>query len=352
MPYSLDHFRYDLPERLIAQQPLPDRHHSRMMVLSRGQPETAHHIFHELPGLLPAQALLVVNNTRVLPRRLKAVLRGGARVEALLVEELGPGEWRAVVKRARRIKPGEIVPFGGGKLPAEALRRDSQGGWIFRFDEPATLPGRLEQFGLAPLPPYIRRDPDLPGQDKADRDAYQTCYAAVPGAIAAPTAGLHFVPEVLQRIRGRGIEIAELTLHVGLGTFSPVKTQDVALHKMHGEWYEMPERTARLILQARDAGRPVIAVGTTTVRALESWAEEGMAPGHAGWSHLFIRPPYRFQLVAGLITNFHQPGSTLLMMVAAFHGLEPLLEAYREAVAREYRFFSYGDCMAILPGPG
>ena len=332
-----------------------------MMVLARGRSAAAHHHFSELPGLLPANALLVVNNTRVLPRRVKAILAGGARVEALLVEEQAPGEWRAMVKRARRIKEGETVLFGDGHLPALALRREDDGSWIFRFDAPATLPDRLEQHGFAPLPPYIRRGDDLPAQDALDRSAYQTCYAAVPGAIAAPTAGLHFVPETLDQIRERGIQIAQLTLHVGLGTFTSVKAQDLDLHKMHGEWYEVPKETARQIVQARAAGRPVIAVGTTTVRALESWALEcgpadGTAPdnmiqGHAGWARLFIRPPFSFRIVEGLITNFHQPGSTLLMLVAAFHGFEPLLEAYREAVEREYRFFSYGDCMAILPGP-
>lgn len=365
MPYSLDQFQYDLPKNLIAQQPLASRHHSRMMLLTRGHGAAAHHHFHELPGLLPANALLVVNNTRVLPRRVTAVLKGGARVEALLVEELAPGEWRAMVKRARRIKVGETVPFGDGHLPALALRRDEEGGWIFRFDEPATLPGRLEQHGFAPLPPYIRRGRDLPAQDQLDKSAYQTCYASIPGAIAAPTAGLHFVAEVLEQIRERGIGIVELTLHVGLGTFTSVKEENLDLHKMHGEWYELPKDTAQQILQARAEGRPVIAVGTTTVRALESWAQDdsalegsalegseltGRAQGHSGWAHMFIRPPYSFRVVEGLITNFHQPGSTLLMLVAAFQGLEPLLEAYREAVETNYRFFSYGDCMAILPG--
>lgn len=361
MPYLLEQFDFDLPDSLIAQQPLEPRHHSRLMLLGRGGASIAHRVFHELPGLLPADALLVLNNTRVLPRRLKGELPGGTAVEALLLEDLGQGQWRAMVKKAKRLKAGQPVVFAAGNLPAEAVRRCEDGCWVLRFEDPATMPARLERHGLAPLPPYIRRRGHGPELDDKDKAAYQTCYASVPGAIAAPTAGLHFVPEVLAQVRARRIEIAELTLHVGVGTFTPVKTRNLELHKMHGEWYELPEPTARRIVAAREAGRPVIAVGTTTVRALESWARDvmaddamaggGMAGGHSGWSRLFIHPPYSFRVVDGMVTNFHQPRSTLLMLVAAFHGLEPLLSAYREAVARRYRFFSYGDCMAILP-PG
>jgi S-adenosylmethionine:tRNA ribosyltransferase-isomerase len=371
MPYLVEQFDFHLPDSLIAQQPLEPRHHSRMMLLERGSASVAHRVFHELPGLLPADALLVLNNTRVLPRRLKGELPGGTAVEALLLEDLGQGQWRAMVKKARRLKAGKPVAFAAGNLPAEAVRRCEDGCWVLRFEDAPTVPARLARYGLAPLPPYIRRKGHAPELDERDKAAYQTCYATVPGAIAAPTAGLHFVPEVLAQVRARGIEIAELTLHVGVGTFTPVKTRNPELHKMHEEWYELPDSTARQIVAAREAGRPVIAVGTTAVRALESWARDvaaegamangaiandvtadgGKAEGHSGWSNLFIHPPYSFRVVDGMITNFHQPRSTLLMLVAAFHGLEPLLSAYREAVGRQYRFFSYGDCMAILP-PG
>jgi S-adenosylmethionine:tRNA ribosyltransferase-isomerase len=349
MPDLLDQFSFDLPDSLIAQQPLERRADARLMVLRRGREGIAHHVFRELPGLLPADAVVVVNNTRVLPRRLSGRLPGGTAVEALLVAELGDGTWSAMVKRGRRVRPGMAIAFAEGELPAEAVRRTEEGHWVLRFADAAALPSLLERYGLAPLPPYIRRDEVSPCQASLDREAYQTCYAKVEGAIAAPTAGLHFVPEVLEALRERGLTVAELTLHVGLGTFTPVKVGNPELHKMHGEWYEIPEPAAATINEAMARRRPVIAVGTTTVRALESWAAEGCPPGLRGWSELFIRPPFSFRVVDGLITNFHQPRSTLLMMVSAFHGLQPLLDAYREAIASRYRFFSYGDCMAILP---
>ena len=352
MAYLLHQFDFNLPESLIAQQPLPEREGSRLMVLRRGEDSVAHHAFHELPGLLPANALLVLNNTRVLPRRLEGALPGGARVEALLLEEQAGGLWRAMVRKARRVKTGMQVDFAQGRLAAEAVRRTESGEWLFRFQEPATVAERLERFGLAPLPPYIHRREHSPRQEALDRQAYQTCYARVPGAIAAPTAGLHFSPRVLTEVRARGIEVAEVTLHVGAGTFSPVKTENPELHEMHREWYGLDEKAAERIVKAREEGRPVIAVGTTTVRALESWADAGRPAGQRGWAELFIRPPYAFQVVDGMLTNFHQPRSTLLMLVAAFHGLDPLLRAYGEAVREQYRFFSYGDCMAILPERG
>lgn len=342
-------FDFELPRTLIAQEPLPRREEARLMAVRRGQEGSAHHSFSDLPGLLPADALLVVNNTRVMPWRLLGRLPNGGPIEALLLEEPEPGLWVAMVKRARRVRPGMILRFAGHRLCAEAVRRTAEGYWVLRFPAGVPVAELLELYGLAPLPPYIHRE-GTAGAAR-DRESYQTCFARVDGAVAAPTAGLHFVPEVLDRIRERGVTIAEVTLHVGVGTFSPIKTEYPALHKMHAEWYEVPEEAAREILAFRAAGRPVVAVGTTTVRALESWAALGFPPRHQGQTEIFIRPPYDFRVVDGIITNFHQPRSTLLMLVAAFHGPQPLLDAYRAAVSARYRFYSFGDCMAILPRP-
>ncbi|HEX9842724.1 MAG TPA: tRNA preQ1(34) S-adenosylmethionine ribosyltransferase-isomerase QueA [bacterium] len=353
MADRFEHYDFPLPEHLIAQHPLPSRDASRLMLLRRGSDAIAHHVFSELPALLPPDALLVLNNTRVPPRRLAARLPGGVAVEALLVAEEGPGLWHALVRKARRVKPGTSIPFADGRLAARAVERTADGGWRLQFEEPQTLPHRLEAHGLAPLPPYIRRDLHGAYDGAADRAAYQTCYARVDGAIAAPTAGLHFTPRVLAALRERAIETAELTLHVGLGTFAKVKVADPARHTMHAEWYAVPPDTAARVTQARAEGRPVIAVGTTTVRALESWAAAGAPPGGIqDRSALFIRPPFAFQAVDGMLTNFHMPRSTLLLLVSAFHGRERLLAAYREAVAQGYRFFSFGDCMLIAPDRG
>lgn len=352
MQDSLDRYDFELPPELIAQAPLPERDRSRMMVLRRGQDGVAHRVFRDLPAVLPPDALLVMNNTRVQPRRLAGQLPGGTAVEALLVEAHGPGRWAAMVRKARRLKPGMRVDFADGHLPATAEERTAEGYWVLAFDDPQTFSQRLERHGLAPLPPYIRREVHAAHDPQPDRQAYQTVYARQPGALAAPTAGLHFTPAVLQALEARGIDRVELTLHVGVGTFAPVQTDDPALHTMHREWYELREPDARRIQAARAAGRPVVAIGTTSVRALESWAALGSPEGHAGWSDLFIRPPFTFRAVDGLVTNFHLPRSTLLMLVSAFHGRERVLAAYREAVAQGYRFFSFGDCMVILPAGG
>lgn len=349
MPPSLDLYDYDLPPSLIAQTPLETRHDSRLMVLRRGRPGCAHRRFTGLPGILPPGALLVVNNTRVAPRRLRGTLATGVPVEALLLGSPQEGVWEAMVKKGRRVKPGLPIHFAGGALPARAVNRTPEGHWMLRFEQPETLTERLERHGLAPLPPYIRRNGSPPQQDARDREAYQTCYARVEGAVAAPTAGLHFTPQVLAELDAAGVERAEITLHVGLGTFAPIKVTNFEHHKMEREWYEIPPGAAQAIRAAREQGRPVIAVGTTTVRTLESWALAGFPARASGWSELFIHPPFTFRAVDGLITNFHQPRSTLLLLVAALHGRENLFAAYGEAIRERYRFFSFGDCMVILP---
>lgn len=349
-------YHYDLPPHLIAQSPPPERDRSRLMLLRQGHDGAAHHTFNELPALLgerfPGGCLLVVNNTRVLPRRLSGSLPGGGSLDALLVEEERPGIWRAMIRNARRIKVGMTLRFAGGKLSAQAMERTEEGHWRLEFHDAETLPSRLERHGLAPLPPYIRRHPGDFTQQASDRGAYQTVFAAVDGAIAAPTAGFHFTPAVLDDLRSRGIALAELTLHVGIGTFAKIQDEDPSSHVMHREWFEISQPTGAAIREAKARRQPVIAVGTTTVRALESWSREAHPEGFAGWSSLFIRPPFSFRVVDGLITNFHQPRTTLMLMVSAFHGRERILAAYGEAIDHDYRFFSYGDCMAILPTEG
>ncbi|MDH4121126.1 MAG: tRNA preQ1(34) S-adenosylmethionine ribosyltransferase-isomerase QueA [Deltaproteobacteria bacterium] len=346
-------YHFPLPSRLIAQQPLTRRDQARMMVLQRGKEGWDHGQFTQLPDLLPPGTLLVVNNTRVLPARLAGRLPNGRQVEALLLEESTPGRWEAMVKGARRLKPGMEIPFLGGRLLAQAESRGPEGTWFLVFQNPGQVRPVLESHGYPPLPPYIRRvvedvpSPETTAQAEADRKAYQTVFARQAGAVAAPTAGLHFTPQVLGQLEQAGIERVEVTLHVGAGTFQPIRAEQLDDHTMHREWYQVGEEASHRILAARREGRPVVAVGTTAVRALESWG--GKDERQQGWTTLFIRPPFKFQLTDGLLTNFHLPGSTLLMLVAAFHGQERLLAAYHEAVEKEYRFFSYGDCMLILP---
>jgi S-adenosylmethionine:tRNA ribosyltransferase-isomerase len=377
---ALDAYDYVLPPERIAQAPLAQRDASRLMVLQRGQPGWRHERFSRLPEILaerlPRGTVLVFNNTRVIPaklvgRRLAHVEGSGAAtgtastggaLEALLVEELGPGRWRAMVKPARRLKAGQAVTFGDGVLTARCVERTAEGQWVLDFDDPSTFRERLERAGRTPLPPYIRRDvgANTPGvgdpgayvpgsDDPRDREAYQTVYASRPGAVAAPTAGLHFTRELLGRLDAAGFERVELTLHVGPGTFAPVKVDDPAQHRMHAEAYEIPEPAAQRLLAARAEGRPIVAVGTTAVRSLEAWARQGFPLGYAGVTELFIYPPFDFRVAHGILTNFHLPRSTLLMLVAAFYGRDRMLAAYEAAVEAEYRFFSFGDAMLMLP---
>ncbi|MDH4224520.1 MAG: tRNA preQ1(34) S-adenosylmethionine ribosyltransferase-isomerase QueA [Deltaproteobacteria bacterium] len=372
-------FSFFLPESLIAQHPLPQRDGSRLLAVTRRIRGQTHHRFADLPELLPEGCLLVFNNTRVIPARLLGRLETGRTIEALLSARImdSPPTWRVMIKGARRVKPGMELEFAGGALTATALYRerepahgggqgaennspgDEKGDWVIRFHQEEDFAVRLNTYGLPPLPPYIRREEDdsrLP----EDRERYQTVFSKQEGAIAAPTAGLHFTPALLDELSRRGMERVELTLHVGLGTFQPIREEDPALHIMHKEWYAIPGATADAVDSARRAGRPVIAVGTTVARALENWAALGWpgltggedrpeGEGYAGTTDIFIRPPYDFRAVDGLITNFHLPCSTLLMLVAAFHGLENTLNAYNTAVEQQYRFFSYGDAMVILP---
>ena len=367
-------FQYDLPPERIAQEPLADRAASRLLHLNRlpgswqGQ-SWQDRKFREFPDLLRPDDLLVVNNTRVFPARLyghrsgqraqplsphnpaaRDFLRG--QVEVLLTRRVAddPNEWECLVRPGRKIGIGEKLYFGyppGGppELEAEVTGRGSFGERRIRFAPVADFFTRAERIGHVPLPPYIDRD-----DRAADRDRYQTVYAHTRGSVAAPTAGLHFTPEILEQIHGRGIQIAEITLHVGLGTFQPVRVEKVEDHKLHREWYEIPAEAARAINQAKAEGRRVVSVGTTTVRTLEYAAEiagENCVEAGRGEADIFIYPGYRFRIVDALLTNFHLPQSTLLMLVCALGGKELVMAAYRHAVKAGYRFYSYGDCMFV-----
>jgi len=358
-------FHYDLPPGLIAQEPLADRAGSRMLHLTRASGKWRDRTFREIPDLLRPGDVLVVNNTRVFPARLyghrsgeraqplsphnpasREFLRG--RVEVLLTRQISadPNEWECLVRPGRKIGIGEHIFFGDPvQLDAEIIERGTFGERRIRFAPAADFFPRVELVGHVPLPPYIDRE-----DRAADRDRYQTVYARERGSVAAPTAGLHFTPEILERIRERAIEIAEVTLHVGLGTFQPVRVEKVEDHKLHREWYEIPTDAARIINSAKQQNRRIIAVGTTTVRTLEYAAQAaggGPLDAGSGEADVFIYPGYRFQVVDALLTNFHLPQSTLLMLVCALGGKDFVMNAYRHAVNGGYRFYSYGDCMFV-----
>ncbi|MGB5816816.1 MAG: tRNA preQ1(34) S-adenosylmethionine ribosyltransferase-isomerase QueA [Thermoanaerobaculia bacterium] len=335
-------FDYSLPDDRIAQVPAP-RGTSRLLVLA-GSGAVHHHRISDLPQLLVAGDLLVVNNTKVIPARLFGRWEGtGGRVELLLVERLGPTEWLSLVRPGRRARPGSRLQLGPG-LEAEVLAKDESARYRLRFSAP--IEPHLDRLGHVPLPPYIRRE-DRPD----DRTSYQTVFARTAGAVAAPTAGLHFTSELLDELRRAGVGVAEVTLHVGLGTFKPVSVEQVEQHRMDAEWYELPEPTAAAIRETRRQGGRVVAVGTTVVRTLESVARKqgGEIDADRGTTDLFITPGYEYRVVDLLLTNFHLPRSTLLMLVCAFGGRERVLAAYQQAIETGYRFYSYGDAMLIEP---
>jgi S-adenosylmethionine:tRNA ribosyltransferase-isomerase len=332
-------FDYDLPAASIAQEPAP-RGESRLLVLDRQGPER-HSRVSDLPRLLHPDDLLVLNDTRVIPARLYGRSAGGGRMEILLIERVAEREWDALVKPGRRAQPGARIEIEAG-LTAEVIDKREDGRHRLRFTEP--IEPHLDRLGHIPLPPYIHR-PDT----AEDRERYQTVFARQPGAVAAPTAGLHFTARLLEEIAAASVEIARITLHVGIGTFKPVSAERIEEHRMESERYEIGEETAGAIQRARAAGRRVVAVGTTVVRTLESAAQAGEGEVRAGSNatKLFITPGFRFQVVDALLTNFHLPRSTLLMLVSAFAGRERVLAAYEEAIREGYRFYSYGDAMLV-----
>ena len=334
-------FLYDLPEELIAQTPVEPRDHSRLLVVNRADGSLAHRHFYDLPAYLKPGDVLVVNDTRVMPARLIGERPGGGACEVLLLRQISPVSWETLVKPGKKLKAGTTVSFGGGRLTATIEAPTDAGGRVVRFHVASgTLEAALDELGEMPLPPYIH-------EKLADRERYQTVYAREVGSAAAPTAGLHFTPELLEKIRGMGVEIVPVLLHVGLGTFRPVKAEDVSEHKMHSEFYSVGPEAAEAVNRAKAEGRRVIAVGTTSVRTLESAAADGALRPGSGWTDIFITPGYRFRMVDALVTNFHLPGSTLIMLVSALLGREEALAAYAEAVRQRYRFFSFGDAMLI-----
>jgi S-adenosylmethionine:tRNA ribosyltransferase-isomerase len=341
--YRASDFDYPLPPELIAQHPLPDRAASRLLVLDRASGQVRHRRFTELLTLVAPGDVLVLNVSRVIPARLRGTREGGAAAELLLVRELPDGTWLALGHPGGKLKPGRRVRFGDDSA-AEIV--DVLGGGLRRVRFAGRLDAHetLAKHGEVPLPPYIRRPPQ-----PEDRERYQTVYAVHPGSVAAPTAGLHFTPELLAGLRATGVAVAELDLHVGPGTFKPVETEDLARHPIDAERYHVNDETARIINGRRAAGGRVWAVGTTVVRTLETCADEaGRISPAAGETQLFIHPPYAFRAVDRVLTNFHLPRSTLLMLVCAFGGYEAVMRGYRAAVGERYRFYSYGDAMAII----
>jgi S-adenosylmethionine:tRNA ribosyltransferase-isomerase len=343
---NLNDFNFPLPERLIAQFPSAERDQSRMMVLWRNSGKTEHLYFRDLPEILEPDHFLVMNNTRVFPARLWACRPGKSEeIEILLIKELSPVEWLALVRPAKKTLPGQKLKIGD--LTATVLETRESGSRVIHFDAGSNLRETLEAMGEPPLPPYIHR---LKGQDLAqDKVRYQTVYARHTGSVAAPTAGLHFTENVFQKLQARNIPTCEILLHVGYGTFQPVRSEVVEEHRMEPEYYQVDGSTAERIRKYKTEGRRLVAVGTTTTRCLEFLARQDGALGAAeGFCDLFIYPGFEFRILNGLLTNFHLPRSTLFMLVCAFAGKERMLDCYREAVSRDYRFFSYGDCMLII----
>lgn len=336
-------FYYDLPRELIAQDPLEDRSSSRLLVLNRETGEREHRVFREVMEFLNPGDCLVVNNTKVIPARLMGVKEGtGAGIEVLLLKRCEDNVWETLVKPGKKARPGVRISFGGGILTGEVLEVAEEGNRRIRFIYDGIFEEILDRLGQMPLPPYITHQ-------LKDKNRYQTIYAKHDGSAAAPTAGLHFTPELLKEIEEKGVKIAHVTLHVGLGTFRPVKVEDVTQHHMHSEFYRIEEEQAQLINDTKAAGGRVICVGTTSCRTLESAADDkGILHAGSGWTDIFIYPGYRFKMMDALITNFHLPESTLLMLVSAFAGKEQVMAAYEEAVQERYRFFSFGDAMMIL----
>ena len=342
---KVSNFDYELPKELIAKFPVEPRDSSRLMVLHRNTGEIEHRIFRDIVEYLKPGDVLVINDTKVIPARLFGKLETGGKVELLLVRQPGPGTWEVMAKPARKLKEGKRIYFDE-ELEAVVKGYGGEGRRIVEFilKSNKDFMEKLEEIGHIPLPPYIERE-----EKPEDREKYQTVFARKEGAVAAPTAGLHFTEELLQKLKDKGIIIKNITLHVGPGTFKPVKVENVEEHQMDYETYHVPEDTAAEINRAKEEGRRVIAVGTTVTRTLESAAEkDGKVKPGEGSTNLFIYPGYRFKVIDALITNFHLPRSTLLMLVSAFAGRERILNAYREAVKKGYRFYSYGDAMFIL----
>ena len=341
---KLTDFNYDLPPDRIAQSPLQQRDASRLLVVDRDTCDFHHIQFSQIGEYLPDNALLVLNDTKVIPARLIGNKSGtGGKIELLLIREKEADIWEVLAKPRRSLQIGTQIVFGNGNLTAEVLEKPESGHCIVRFNYSGTFSAILADVGNMPLPPYIRRPPNA-----EDKVRYQSVYATTEGAIAAPTAGLHFTQELLEDLKNSGIETATLTLHVGPGTFQPVKVEDIQTHKMHAEYIHLTETEANRIRIAREGSTKIVAIGTTVVRSLETAGATGSVQPYSGYSELFIYPGYQFNVVDALVTNFHLPKSTLLMLVSAFAGRDLIQKAYQEALQHNYRFYSYGDAMLII----
>ncbi len=334
-------FYFDLPPELIAQTPLEQRDASRLLALDKTTGETRHLHFYDLPSLLRPGDCLVLNDSRVLPARLIGKRAGGGACEVLLLIDRGDKVWECLVRPGKKLRTGAKVTFGDGELAAEVVGEGADGNRLVRFDYEGIFLETLERLGRMPLPPYIKAELE-------DGERYQTVYSKVVGSAAAPTAGLHFTQPLLEQIQAMGVKVCYVTLHVGLGTFRPVKAEKLDEHEMHAEYCVIPQETADVVNETKRQGGRVICVGTTSCRTIESWAAEGgTLAASAGWTKIFIYPGYRFKVLDGLITNFHLPESTLIMLVSALAGREHVLSAYEQAVGERYRFFSFGDAMFI-----
>ncbi|MGW8015236.1 tRNA preQ1(34) S-adenosylmethionine ribosyltransferase-isomerase QueA [Staphylococcus xylosus] len=340
---DIEAFDYHLPESLIAQTPLKNRDESRLLILGRQSGDIEHQHFKDVINYLESGDTLVLNDTRVMPARLFGLKEEtGAKVEMLMLTQIEGNDWEVLLKPAKRIKIGNRLTFGEGKIVAECIKELDQGGRIMRLHYDGILQERLDELGEMPLPPYIKERLD-------DQDRYQTVYAKASGSAAAPTAGLHFTDELLANIRDKGVNIAFITLHVGLGTFRPVSVDNIDDHEMHSEYYQMDSETADLLNETKERGNRIISVGTTSTRTLETIMQSNdKFVSQSGWTDIFIFPGFTFKAIDGLITNFHLPKSTLVMLVSAFSSRDNILNAYNQAVSLEYRFFSFGDAMLII----
>ena len=341
----ISEFDYHLPEELIAQKPLEKRESSRMLAVNRAEKSFTDEQFFNLPKFLKKGDVIVLNNTKVFPARIYGETETGAKVEIFLVREVENGTWETLARPAKRLKIGRKIVFNEN-LSATILEKSEDGKVFVKFETNGNFDAILDEIGKTPLPPYIKREKDAIDQD---RERYQTVFAQKRGAIAAPTAGLHFTPEILQEIKNLGAEIAEITLHVGYGTFEPVRVADLSEHKVASERYEISEETAEILNKAKTESRRIIAIGTTTTRTLESASDENNKfKAEKGLANLTITPDYQFKIISGILTNFHLPQSSLLVLTSTFGGHELIMKAYNYAVREKYRFYSYGDCMLIV----
>ena len=339
---KLHDFYYDLPKELIAQEPLKERDMSRLLVLDKNTGAIEHKIFKDVIDYLNEGDCLVMNNSRVIPARLYGIKKDtGAKIEFVLLKRVEGNKWETLVRPGKKVKIGSEIVFGNGELECKVLEHTDAGGRIIEFSNDGIFEEILDKLGKMPLPPYIKKE-------LTDNEMYQTVYSKVEGSAAAPTAGLHFTNELLNKIAAKGVKLAYLTLHVGLGTFRPVKVENIEDHKMHSEFYMIDEETANIINETKKNGKKVVAVGTTSCRTLETIGlENGLVEAKSGWTDIFIYPGYKFKVMDALVTNFHLPESTLVMLVSAFAGKDKIMNAYETAVKEKYKFFSFGDAMFI-----